>query len=159
MLCNGNGAISHLQTEMGFVKDSCYSLSNWWKYIFCSIWNLLCENRNLKRIFLKKVPYNPLMGCFPFANHHFQMGVTIMGFAVNSFIDQNVNRRTPKALLFVLYHWGRHRRFARHCAVWKTITNAAAQLNFEVPVKTGNFLTLITLIRLNFFQIFQNFFS
>ena len=46
MLCNRNGAISHLQTEMGFVEDFRYSLYNWWKYIFCPIWNLLCENRN-----------------------------------------------------------------------------------------------------------------
>ena len=29
MLCNGNGAILHLQTEMGFVKDFHYSLYNW----------------------------------------------------------------------------------------------------------------------------------
>ena len=28
MLCNGNGAISHLRTEMGFVEDYCYSLYN-----------------------------------------------------------------------------------------------------------------------------------
>ena len=28
MLCNGNGAISHLQTEMGFVEDFRYSLYN-----------------------------------------------------------------------------------------------------------------------------------
>ena len=28
ILCNGNGAISHLQTEMGFVKDFRYSLYN-----------------------------------------------------------------------------------------------------------------------------------
>ena len=26
MLCNGNGAICHLQNEMGFVEDFCYSL-------------------------------------------------------------------------------------------------------------------------------------
>ena len=29
MLCNGNGAISHLQTEMGSFKDFRYSLYNW----------------------------------------------------------------------------------------------------------------------------------
>ena len=28
MLCNRNGAISHLQTEMGFVEDFRYSLHN-----------------------------------------------------------------------------------------------------------------------------------
>ena len=28
MLCNGNGAISHLQTEMEFVEDIHYSLYN-----------------------------------------------------------------------------------------------------------------------------------
>ena len=28
MLCNRNGAISHLQTEMGFVEDFRYSLYN-----------------------------------------------------------------------------------------------------------------------------------
>ena len=28
MLCNGNGAISNLQTEIGFVKDFRYSLCN-----------------------------------------------------------------------------------------------------------------------------------
>ena len=28
MLCNRNGAISHLQTEMGFVDDFHYSLCN-----------------------------------------------------------------------------------------------------------------------------------
>ena len=28
MLCNGNGAISHLQTGMGFVEDFRYSLYN-----------------------------------------------------------------------------------------------------------------------------------
>ena len=28
ILCIGNGAISHLQTEMGFVEDFCYSLYN-----------------------------------------------------------------------------------------------------------------------------------
>ena len=26
MLCNGNGATSHLQTEMGFIEDFHYSL-------------------------------------------------------------------------------------------------------------------------------------
>ena len=29
ILCNGNGAISHLQTEMGFFKAFRYSLYNW----------------------------------------------------------------------------------------------------------------------------------
>ena len=29
----------------------------------------------------KEILYNPLMGCFPFANSRFQMGVTLMGFA------------------------------------------------------------------------------
>ena len=29
MLCNGNGAISHLQTKMGFIDDFSYSLYNW----------------------------------------------------------------------------------------------------------------------------------
>ena len=51
------------------------------KIIFCHIWNLLCENRNLKRNFSKKGLYNPLMVCFLFSNYHFQMGVTVMGFA------------------------------------------------------------------------------
>ena len=69
MLCNGNGAISHLQTEMGFFEDFCY---NWWKYIFCPFWNLLCENGNLKRIFSKKILYIPLMGCSLFSNSHFR---------------------------------------------------------------------------------------
>ena len=81
MLCNRNGAIFHLQTEMEFVEDIRYSLYNWWKYIFCPIWNLLCENGNLKRNFSKKVLYNPLMGCSLFSNYHFQMGVTVTGFA------------------------------------------------------------------------------
>ena len=81
MLCNRNGAISHLQTETIFFQDFRYSLYNWWKYIFCPIWNLLCENRNLKRNFSKKVIYKPLMGCSLFSNSHFQMGVTVMGFA------------------------------------------------------------------------------
>ena len=35
----------------------------------------------LKEIFQKKVLYNPLMGCSLFSNSHFQMGVTVMGFA------------------------------------------------------------------------------
>ena len=52
-----------------------------WEYIFCPIWNFLCENRNLKRIFSKKVLHNPLMGHSLFSNFHFQMRVTIMGFA------------------------------------------------------------------------------
>ena len=34
-----------------------------------------------KQFFQKKILYNPLMGCFPFTNYHFQMGVTVMGFA------------------------------------------------------------------------------
>ena len=29
ILCNRNGAISHLRTEMGFVEDFCYSLCDW----------------------------------------------------------------------------------------------------------------------------------
>jgi len=48
---------------------------------FWLIWNLLYENGNLKTNFSKKVLYNPLMGCSPFPNCHFQMGVTAMGFA------------------------------------------------------------------------------
>ena len=68
----------------GIFEDFRYSLYNWQKYIFCPIWNLLCENGNLKRNFSKKVLYNPPMGCFPFANYHFQMGVTIMGFVEHS---------------------------------------------------------------------------
>ena len=51
------------------------------KYILCPIWNLLCGDGNLKRIFSKKVLYNPLMGCSPFANYQIQMGVTRMRFA------------------------------------------------------------------------------
>ena len=51
------------------------------KYIFCPIWNLLCEYRNLKRIFSKKVLHNPLMGFSLFSNYHFQMEVSVMGFA------------------------------------------------------------------------------
>ena len=27
MLCNGNGAMTHLQTEMGYVEDFCYSFT------------------------------------------------------------------------------------------------------------------------------------
>ena len=81
MLCNGNGAFFHLQTEMGFFEDSCYSLYNWWKYIICPIWNLLCKNGNLMGNFSKKVIYKPLMGCSLFSNSLFQMGVTVMGFA------------------------------------------------------------------------------
>ena len=49
--------------------------------IFCPIWNLLCENGNLRRNFSKKVIYKPLMGCSLFSNSHFQTGVTVMGFA------------------------------------------------------------------------------
>ena len=39
------------------------------------------ENGNLKRNFPKKNIYKPLMGCSLFSNSHFQMGVTVMGFA------------------------------------------------------------------------------
>ena len=28
MLCDGNGAISHLQAEMGYVEDFCYNMCN-----------------------------------------------------------------------------------------------------------------------------------
>ena len=66
---------------MGFVEDFHYSLYNLWDYIFCPIWNLLYKNRNLKTIFSKKILYSPLMGCSTFSNYHFQMGVTVMGFA------------------------------------------------------------------------------
>ena len=80
MLCNMNGVISHLQTEMWFVQDFHYSLYNWQKYIFCPIWNFLCENKNLKRIFSKKVLYNPLMGSYlifklPFPDGSYRNGV------------------------------------------------------------------------------------
>ena len=51
------------------------------RYIFCCIWNLISENGNLNRKFSKKVQYDPPMGCSPFSNLHFQMGVTLMGFA------------------------------------------------------------------------------
>ena len=34
-----------------------------------------------EKIFFKKVLYKPLMGCSLFSNSHFQMGVTVMGFA------------------------------------------------------------------------------
>ena len=34
-----------------------------------------------EKIFFKKSPINPLMGCSLFSNYHFQMGVTVMGFA------------------------------------------------------------------------------
>ena len=61
MLCNWNGAISHLQTEMGFVEDFHYSLHNSKKYIFYPIWNHLCENGNLKANFWKNILYNPLI--------------------------------------------------------------------------------------------------
>ena len=43
--------------------------------------DLLYENGNLKKRFKKKILYNSLMGCSPFANSRFQMGVTVMGFA------------------------------------------------------------------------------
>ena len=36
-----------------------------------------------KENFSKKVLYKPLMGCFLFSNSHFQMGVSVIGFAVN----------------------------------------------------------------------------
>ena len=81
MLCNGNGAFSHLQTEMGFIEDFRYSMYNSKKCIFCPIWNLLYENKNLKKEISRNILYNPPMGCFPLANSHFQMGVTVMGFA------------------------------------------------------------------------------
>ena len=35
----------------------------------------------MKRNISKKVIYKPLMGCSLFSNSHFQMGVTVMGFA------------------------------------------------------------------------------
>ena len=75
LICNLGGGI------MQFVEDFRYGLHNSQKNIFCPIWNLLCENRNLRSKFSKKILYNPLMGCSPFVNLCFQMGVTIMGFA------------------------------------------------------------------------------
>ena len=48
---------------------------------FCPIWNLLCENGILKSHLSKKFVYKPLMGHSLFSNSHFQMGVTVIGFA------------------------------------------------------------------------------
>ena len=45
-----------------FLKTSVTACTIDKKCIFCPIWNLLHENWNLKRFFLKKVMYNPLMG-------------------------------------------------------------------------------------------------
>ena len=39
------------------------------------------ENGNLKRNFTREFVYKPLMGCSLFSNSHFQMGITVMGFA------------------------------------------------------------------------------
>ena len=79
ILCNGNGAISRLQTETGFVEDFRYSLYNWLKYIFCPIWNLLCENRNLKRNFENSHIQNLngvlLIFKLPFPNGSYRNGV------------------------------------------------------------------------------------
>jgi len=41
----------------------------------------LYENGNFRKEILKNILCNPPMGCFTFANSHFQMGVTVMGFA------------------------------------------------------------------------------
>ena len=38
-------------------------------------------NISISKSFSKKVLYNLLMGCLSFSNYHFQMGVTVMGFA------------------------------------------------------------------------------
>ena len=66
---------------MGFVEDVRYGFYNSYDYIFCPIWILLYENGNLKKEISKNILYNPSMGCFPFANSRFQMGVTVTGFA------------------------------------------------------------------------------
>ena len=55
-------------------------LSSSMELLFCPIWNLLCENGNLKKDFSKKVLYYLLMGSFLFLNFYFQIRVTVMGF-------------------------------------------------------------------------------
>ena len=85
MFCNGNGVLHHLQMEvavMGYVKDFCYSLHNSLKHIFCLIWNLLCDNGNLKANFPKKMLNNsPYILVLPSCKLPFPNGVTEMGFA------------------------------------------------------------------------------
>ena len=84
ILCKGNRVSLHLEmgvAVMGFIEDFHYGLHNSWKYIFCPIWNLLYEKGNFKKEISKNILCNPPMGCFPFANSRFQMGVTVMGFA------------------------------------------------------------------------------
>ena len=57
MLSNSNGVRPQLQmgaVVMGFVEDFRCGLHYSKRYIFCPIWNLLCENGNLKTNFSKK---------------------------------------------------------------------------------------------------------
>ena len=42
--------------------------------------SFMCK-RKFENRFFKNILYNPLMGCSPFANYRFQMGVAVMGFA------------------------------------------------------------------------------
>ena len=81
---------------MGFVEDFRYSLYNESKYIFCPIWNLLCENGNLKRNFSKKNHVQTPNGVLlifklPYPNGSYRNGVCRALWA----LDHQVKKMIP----------------------------------------------------------------
>ena len=76
MLCNGNGAISHLQTEMGFLRNSitAYTID---KNTFSAHLEFFMWERKFEKKFFKKSPLQPPNGMlfifklpFPNGSHH-----------------------------------------------------------------------------------------
>ena len=80
MLCNGNGAISHLQTEMGFVERLLLQLAQLIKVHFLPNLESFMWERKFEKSFFKKSPLQPPNGALlifklPFLNGSYRNGV------------------------------------------------------------------------------------
>ena len=75
MLCNGNGAISHLQNDWDLLRTSVTAGKIDEIHFLPHLESFMWEEK------FEKVLYNSLMGCSLFSNYHFQMGFTVIGFA------------------------------------------------------------------------------
>ena len=65
---------------MGFVEDFSYSLQNSSKIQFLPNLESFMWKPKFGNNVSKKILQNPLIGCFPFVNSSFKMGVTVMWF-------------------------------------------------------------------------------
>ena len=84
MLCKGNGVLYNSQigvVVMRCVEELPLRIEGFIKITILLHLEFLMWKWKFESKFFKKILHNSLMGCSPFANYRFKMGITVIGFA------------------------------------------------------------------------------